>query len=177
MEACEALLSFGSWWIAIYEGSLFRRLAGFGGGRHLSLEGSLLMITSHLRPQFIHLLLKVRNHLDELILGSIVPCPRGSRRERQSFPNILDVDIENSKMLIIRPWAYQGGWLGFWGCCGYGVKVCLLDGVIATSERLFEEGKWFRIGRTLSVDSELSMKALKYSGKFLGEFIYTQIVN
>jgi len=44
-------------------------------GRRFSLEGSLLTITSRLHPLFIHLLLKVRRHLDELVLESIAPCP------------------------------------------------------------------------------------------------------
>ena len=44
--------------------------------RRFSLEGSLLTITICLPPLVIHLLLKVRKHLDELVLRSIAPCPR-----------------------------------------------------------------------------------------------------
>ena len=47
-----------------------------------SLKGSLLMIMSHLCLLFIHLFLKIIKHLDESVLGSIVPYHRGSRRGR-----------------------------------------------------------------------------------------------
>ena len=43
--------------------------------RCFSLEGSLLTIMSRLHLLFIDLLLKVRKHLDELVLGSIIPAP------------------------------------------------------------------------------------------------------
>ena len=55
--------------------------------------------------------------------------------------------------------------------------VFFFDGAILTLNRLFEEEKGFGIGITLSVNSKISMKALKFRDKFLGEFIYTQIVN
>ena len=48
--------------------------------------------------------------------------------------------------------------------------VFFFDGAISTSERLFKEGKGLGIGRTLSVDLELSIKASKCRGKFLGGF-------
>ena len=54
--------------------------------RRFSLVDSLFKITSRLRSLFIHLLLKVRKHLNELVLGSIVPWPRGSRREDSPSP-------------------------------------------------------------------------------------------
>ena len=39
--------------------------------------------------------------------------------------------------------------------------VLFFDWAISTSKRLFEEGKWFGIEITLSMDSELSTKAPK----------------
>ena len=57
---------------------------------------------------FIHLLLKVRKHLDELVLGSIVPCPGALGRE-DSFFDIFDMDVENGRMLIRRLRVSCGG--------------------------------------------------------------------
>ena len=79
-------------------------------GCRFSLESSLIMIMSRIRPLFIHLLLKIRKHRDELVFSSIVPCPWCSRCERQSFLNIFDVDVRNCRMLIRISCASRSGW-------------------------------------------------------------------
>ena len=74
------------------------------------------------------------------------------------------------------PDASRDGWLNFWCCCVGGVRsIPPWEGHCEFGE-FFWGREEFEIGRTLNVDSELSMKVLKYRGKFVREFIYTQIV-